>query len=180
MRHLISGTQLPGYDASYRWKMRRPYRRVSYRRRQGGTREAPVLRWDGSERFLNPGGRPRLEACWILQDERIKICKETESGTSETPPFQESPRPGNYRSRGHRRLDIRITKEMHNLYLGCRIGGNDHRPLESVSEALPVRDLLLWAEKLFPLRQGQRARCPAEKACLTPKKTGSTRTRLAP
>jgi len=38
---------------------------------------------------------------------------------------------------------------MHKLYLGLQdAGGDDHRPLESLQEKVPVRDLLLWSEKL--------------------------------
>ena len=41
---------------------------------------------------------------------------------------------------------------MHGLYLGLLdAGGNDPRPVESVKETVPVRNLLLRPEKLPPL-----------------------------
>ena len=166
--------------ASYRWNMRRPYRRVSYRRRHGGAREAPVLHRDGSERFLNPGGRPALRGGRILQDERHQNLQGRRNRNIwDTAIPGSTPRPGNLSQQGPSptgHQDLR--KEMHNLHLGLPdAGGNDHRPLESVSEAVPVRDLLLRAEKLFPLPgRGNAQGARAEKACLTPKKTGLTRT----
>jgi hypothetical protein len=58
--------------------------------------------------FSIPVDDPRLEAAGFYKTSGIKICKEAESGTFGTPPFLGVP-PGleTYRSRGHRRLDIR-------------------------------------------------------------------------
>ena len=73
--------------------------------------------------FSIPVDDPRLEVAGFYKTSGIKICKETESGTSETPPFQGVP-PGleTYRSRGHRRLDTRTyEKKCTTCIWGCRM-----------------------------------------------------------
>ena len=116
--------------------------------------------------FSIPVDDPRLEAAGFYKTSGIKICKEGRNRNIwDTAIPGSTPRPGNLSQQrpsptGHQ--DLR--EEMHNLHLGLPDAGrNDHRPLESVSEAVPVRDLLLRAEKLFPLpgrgnAQGARAK----------------------
>jgi len=73
--------------------------------------------------FSIPVDDPRLEAAGFYKTSGIKICKEAETGTSGTPPFQGVP-PGLeiYRSRGHRRLDTRTyEKKCTTCIWGCRM-----------------------------------------------------------
>ena len=54
---------------------------------------------------------------------------------------------------------------MYDLHLGLPdAGGDDHRPVEPVPEAVPVRDLLLRAEEAVrSIGPGPRARCRGDK-----------------
>ena len=101
---------------------------------------------------------PRLETAGFYKTSGIKICKEAETGTSGTPPFLGVPPDlETYRSRGHRRLDTRTYKKKCTTGTGSRPSATGRKVVSST---------------------GQRARCPGGKACLTPKKTGLTRTLL--
>ena len=73
--------------------------------------------------FSIPVDDPRLEAAGFYKTSGIKICKEAETETSGTPPFQGvSPGLETYRSRGHRRLDTRTyEKKCTTCLWGCRM-----------------------------------------------------------
>ncbi len=73
--------------------------------------------------FSIPVDDPRLETAGFYKTSGIKISKEAETGTSGTPPFLGvTPGLENYRSRGHRRLDIRTYETKCTTCIwGCRM-----------------------------------------------------------
>ena len=73
--------------------------------------------------FSVPVDDPRLEIANFYKTNGIKIGKESESGSSATPPFQGvSPDLETYRSRGHRRLDTRTYESQCSTCIwGCRM-----------------------------------------------------------
>lgn len=140
-----------GICSPYRRDMRRPGRRVPDRHRQRGARKIPFLCWHADERLFRSGGRFPARDGRVLQDKRNQgrqrgrhrvISDTTVPGSAAWPGNLSQPGTS---PTGHQ--DLRV--EMHDLHLGLPYAGrDDHRSVESVPEAVPVRDLLLRAEKL--------------------------------
>ena len=90
--------------------------------------------------FSIPVDDPRLETAGFYKTSGIKICKEAETGTSGTPPFQGvPPRLETYRSRGHRRLDTRTYEKKCTTGTGSRPSATGRKVVSSTGNAQGAR-----------------------------------------